>query len=74
MTTKNRCIHKYLTVYKTTDNTHGLGDFLRGTITLFKYSQIYGYDLFIDYDDEMKEALLLFVTNNEKAFLNSLYK
>ena len=48
MTTKNRCIHKYLTVYKTTDNTHGLGDFLRGTITLFKYSQIYGYDLFID--------------------------
>ena len=33
-----------------------------------------GYDLFIDYDDEMKEALLLFVTNNEKAFLNSLYK
>ena len=48
MTAKNRCIHKYLTVCKTNDHPPGLGDFLRGTITLFKYSQIYGYDLFID--------------------------
>lgn len=33
-----------------------------------------GYDLFIHYDEDMKQALLSFVTKNEKAFLDSLYQ
>jgi len=48
MSNKKKCIHKYLTLCKTNPQPPGLGDFLRGTITLFKYSQLYGYDLFID--------------------------
>lgn len=33
-----------------------------------------GLELFINYDDETKQAILDFVTNNEKAFLDSLYE
>ena len=50
VSTKKKCIHKYLNELKTVKiiKPPGLADFLRGTITLFKYSQQYGYDFFID--------------------------
>lgn len=46
--TKKRCIHKYLSECRSISRPPGLADFLRGTITLFKYSQEYNYDFFID--------------------------
>ena len=47
------CIHKYLTKPHIIKNIigqppSGLGDFLRGTVALFKLSEIYNYDVFID--------------------------
>lgn len=46
---KPKCIHKYLTKsYIEQKMTPGLGDFLRGTVSLFKLSEIYNYDVFID--------------------------
>uniref|UniRef100_A0A6C0HT47 GDP-fucose protein O-fucosyltransferase n=1 Tax=viral metagenome TaxID=1070528 RepID=A0A6C0HT47_9ZZZZ len=46
---KLKCIHKYLTKsYIEKKMTPGLGDFLRGTVSLFKLSEIYNYDVFID--------------------------
>jgi len=42
------CIHKYLTKCKTTELPPGLGDFLRGTISLLIFSKIYNYTFFID--------------------------
>jgi hypothetical protein len=44
------CIHKYLTVCKTDYLSPGFGDWLRGTVTLWNYCQIYNYRLFIDKD------------------------
>lgn len=44
------CIHKYLTVCKTNYLSPGFGDWLRGTVTLWNYSQKYNYQLFIDKD------------------------
>jgi hypothetical protein len=32
-----------------------------------------GHDLFMDYDDEMKENILQFIARNEQQFLDSLY-
>ena len=49
-TNKPYCIHSYLTVCKTDYLSPGFGDWLRGTVTLWKYCQTYGYDLFIDKD------------------------
>ena len=33
-----------------------------------------GYDLFIQYDDNMKQEMLDFITGNEKRFIDSLYE
>ena len=33
-----------------------------------------GYDLFIEYDDDMKNEILKLVTGNEKRFIDSLYE
>ena len=41
-------IHRYLQKLKTNPNPPGLADFLRGTITLFQYSNKYGYTLKLD--------------------------
>lgn len=42
------CIHNYLTICKTNPQPPGLGDFIRGTIALFNYSNKYNYKLYID--------------------------
>lgn len=42
------CIHKYLTVCKTHYLSPGFGDWLRGTVTLWNYCKIYGFELYID--------------------------
>ena len=55
---KNICIHKYLTICKTNPQPPGLGDFIRGTISLFNYSHTYNYDLFIDNSHPMFKHLL----------------
>jgi hypothetical protein len=47
-TQKKICIHKYLTKCITTTTSPGLGDFLRGTVRLYKCSEIYNYNVFID--------------------------
>jgi len=44
---KPKCIHKYLPNIKST-TPPGLGDFLRGTVRLYKCSEIYNYNVFID--------------------------
>lgn len=41
-------IHRYLQKLKTNPNPPGLADFLRGTITLYQYSNKYGYTLKVD--------------------------
>jgi hypothetical protein len=41
-------IHRYLQKLKTNPCPPGLADFLRGTITLYQYSQKYGYTLKVD--------------------------
>jgi hypothetical protein len=33
-----------------------------------------GYDLFIEYDDDMKKEILQLVTDNEKKFIDGLYE
>jgi len=45
---KPNCIHKYLSRPYTEKHVLGLGDFLRGTVMLFKLSEIYNYNVFID--------------------------
>ena len=42
------CIHSYLTICKTNPQPPGFADFLRGTIALYKLSQLHGYKLVID--------------------------
>lgn len=42
------CIHNYLKTCETGSMPPGLLDFLRGTITLFKYSKKYNYKLYIN--------------------------
>lgn len=32
-----------------------------------------GHDLFIQYDEDMKQAILTFITNNEKKFIDNIY-
>ena len=46
--THNICVHKYLTVCKTNPQPPGLGDFVRGTIAMFNFSQKYNFTLFVD--------------------------
>ena len=43
-----KCTHKYLTICLTNPQPPGFADFLRGTITLFKYCEIYNYKLYLD--------------------------
>jgi hypothetical protein len=45
---KKYCIHKYLKKCKGFDYTPGLGDFLRGTISILKFAKKYNYEVFID--------------------------
>ena len=65
-TEKKICIHKYLTNCKTNPQPPGLGDFLRGTIALFNYSQKYNYDLYLDNSHEIFNNLL----KNQKIIKN----
>lgn len=51
------CIHKYLTTTKTNPQPPGLGDFIRGTITLFNYSKQYGFNLYLDNSHEIFNLL-----------------
>lgn len=50
MDNKKICIHNYLQKCETGSMPPGLLDFLRGTIALFKYSKLYGYNLYINKD------------------------
>ena len=52
------CVHKYLTFCKTNPMPPGLGDFIRGTITLFNYSKKYNYKLYIDNSHPIFKNLL----------------
>lgn len=51
------CIHKYLKTCRTNPQPPGLGDFIRGTISLFDYCQKYNYKLLFDNDHELFELL-----------------
>jgi len=61
------CIHKYLTKCKTNNQPPGFGDFLRGTIALYKYSKEYNYDVFLD---KNIHPLFKYLKNN-KYFLDT---
>jgi len=41
------CIHNYLTVCKTSQPP-GIGDFIRGTVSLYKYAKEYSYKLYLN--------------------------
>lgn len=60
----NRCIHKYVRYCKTNPKPPGFADFLRGTITLIKYSIIHNYDFYID-----KESHKLFELFKENKYV-----
>jgi hypothetical protein len=51
------CVHKYLTKCKTNPQPPGFADFLRGTITLFKYCKYYDFKLMIDNSHPIFEFL-----------------
>lgn len=55
------CVHKYLTVCKTNPQPPGFGDFVRGTIAMFNFSQKYNYSLLID----KTHPLFHYLENNE---------
>ena len=62
------CIHKYLTKCKTNPQPPGLADFLRGSISLFNYSQKYNYNFYFDDSHLLFKYLLKhpsFITNGE---------
>ena len=62
---KKVCIHKYLRICNDSNIGNlppGLGDFLRGTVALYKYSEIYNYDVFID---KKIHPIFLFFEENE---------
>ena len=44
----NYCIHSYLKQCNSSHYCPGFGDWLRGTVTLWKYCKKYNYDLHID--------------------------
>ena len=44
----NYCIHSYLKQCQGSHYCPGFGDWLRGTVTLWKYCKKYNYDLYID--------------------------
>lgn len=46
---KNYCIHSYLQKCKLMHYSPGFGDWLRGTVALWKYCQKYNYELYIDH-------------------------
>jgi hypothetical protein len=47
------CIHKYLKICRTNPQPPGMGDYIRGTITLFYFCKQYNYELFLDADHEI---------------------
>ena len=61
------CIHKYLTICKTNPQPPGFGDFLRGTIALYNFSEIYNYKLYLDSEHPIFKFLKpnkIFTINN----------
>ena len=62
------CIHKYLTNCKTNPLPPGLGDFIRGTITLFNYSSKYNYKLYLDNNHEIFNNIL----KNDRIINNTI--
>lgn len=68
LTQKPICIHKYLTTCKTYRLPPGFGDWLRGTVTLWKYCKKYGFELYID-----KEIHPIFshLAENERFLIDS---
>jgi len=62
------CIHKYLTTCKTNMQPPGLGDFIRGSITLFDYCKKYNYKLLFDND----HLLFSFLEKNENIVNNNI--
>jgi hypothetical protein len=61
-----KCIHKYLLECKTNPQPPGFADFLRGTISLFYFSQKYNFELFID----CEHPLFKFLKPNSKFILS----
>jgi len=70
---KSICIHKYITKPYTINNIKrppsGLGDFLRGTVALFKLSEIYNYDIFID----KKSHIFFSYFEDDENYINNGY-
>jgi len=68
MIEKPICIHTYLTTCKTHYLSPGFGDWLRGTITLWKYCQEYGFELFIN---NQVHPIFSHLAENERFIENS---
>ena len=66
---KKMCIHNYLTKCKTISVPTGLGDFIRGSIALFKYSKLYNFDLYFDDSHPIFNNLL----KNDKIIKNDFF-
>jgi hypothetical protein len=62
------CIHKYLTVINNEIQSPGFADYLRGTIALFKLSQIYNYKLLLD----NSHPLFKYFKENDNIITNNL--
>jgi hypothetical protein len=62
-----RCIHKYLTKCATNPQPPGLADFLRGTIALYNFSVMYGYELLVDGE----HPLFMFLKQNKRIIRSS---
>jgi len=64
------CIHSYLTKCKDNKLPPGFGDFLRGTIALYKYCKEYNYKLYID---SQSHPLFKFLNDNPHFIKNSIH-
>ena len=61
LTEQKKCFHRYLTVCRTNIQPPGFADYLRGTIALFNFSQVYGYKLLLD----NSHPLFKYIKNND---------
>ena len=66
---KNYCISSYLENCKTNKCSPGLGDYIRGCLTLIKFCAKYNYDFYVDKDCH---EMFSFIENSE-IFIDSKF-
>lgn len=75
---EKQCIHKYLQKCYTNPQPPGFADFLRGTITLYNFSKLYGYKMLVDGSHpvfaflENNKNMVTDITNKTEEFLPPL--